>query len=229
MSSMEINHTRIYGVAHCPPLSEQPVTNKPNAYLGYIPDDAAPAVAAASPPPPISHNLDPAIQIYKTAGLDEPNRVQLNNNLGTTYGRAQPQQQLVDLRRTEPQYRVDSPDAPQQSKSVQNEAPVRQTENKVIDAVKQEKQLSKLAFEIEELRSRVDQLATQNQILLNHSFSNQTTTTSNDNSTAGGQPPNHADSHPRDEETRKPWILDPSNRFCFFFLQIVCFSDAKTL
>ncbi|KAG5876067.1 hypothetical protein JTB14_027524 [Gonioctena quinquepunctata] len=38
MSIMEINHTRIYGVSHCPPLSEQPTTSKPNGFFGYIPE-----------------------------------------------------------------------------------------------------------------------------------------------------------------------------------------------
>lgn len=33
-----MNHTRIVGASHCPPLSEQPVTKKPNAFLGYIPE-----------------------------------------------------------------------------------------------------------------------------------------------------------------------------------------------
>lgn len=36
---MEINHTRISGVAHCGPLSEQPTTSKPNAFYGLIPDE----------------------------------------------------------------------------------------------------------------------------------------------------------------------------------------------
>ncbi|XP_065160953.1 protein artichoke [Atheta coriaria] len=41
-SSMEVNHTKIVGVSHCPPLSEQPVTSKPNAFLGYIPEVTTP-------------------------------------------------------------------------------------------------------------------------------------------------------------------------------------------
>lgn len=47
-SAMELNHTRIYGVSHCPPLSEQPVTSKPNAYLGYVPEETASSPAAIS-------------------------------------------------------------------------------------------------------------------------------------------------------------------------------------
>ncbi|KAF5301243.1 hypothetical protein FQR65_LT00943 [Abscondita terminalis] len=39
VAAMEINHTRISGVAHCAPLSEQPTTAKPNGYLGFIPED----------------------------------------------------------------------------------------------------------------------------------------------------------------------------------------------
>lgn len=38
ISELEQNHTRIVGASHCPPLSEQPVTKKPNAFLGYVPD-----------------------------------------------------------------------------------------------------------------------------------------------------------------------------------------------
>lgn len=38
MAAFEINHTRIAGVSRCAPLSEQPITTKPSAYLGYIPD-----------------------------------------------------------------------------------------------------------------------------------------------------------------------------------------------
>lgn len=45
---MEINHTRIYGISHCPPLSEQPVTSKPNGFLGYIPETTA-TLSATSP------------------------------------------------------------------------------------------------------------------------------------------------------------------------------------
>lgn len=49
---MEVNHTRIYGVSHCPPLSEQPVTSKPNAFLGYVPETETtpglPAVISAN-------------------------------------------------------------------------------------------------------------------------------------------------------------------------------------
>lgn len=35
-SEMETNHTRVSGVSHCKPLNEQPITAKPNAYLGLL-------------------------------------------------------------------------------------------------------------------------------------------------------------------------------------------------
>lgn len=36
-SEMETNHTKVIGVSYCPPLNEQPITARPNAYLGkYI-------------------------------------------------------------------------------------------------------------------------------------------------------------------------------------------------
>ena len=38
MTSMKMNHTQISGVSNCPTLSEQPVTTKKNAFLGYIPE-----------------------------------------------------------------------------------------------------------------------------------------------------------------------------------------------
>lgn len=37
-AAFEINHTKIAGSSQCAPLSEQPTTIKPNAYLGYIPE-----------------------------------------------------------------------------------------------------------------------------------------------------------------------------------------------
>lgn len=47
-SSMEVNHTRITGVSHCPPLREQPVTSKPNSFLGYIPEVTSSVPSAIS-------------------------------------------------------------------------------------------------------------------------------------------------------------------------------------
>ncbi|GJQ76872.1 hypothetical protein Trydic_g15078 [Trypoxylus dichotomus] len=51
LSVMEINHTKITGVANCPTLSEQPVTTKRNNFLGYIGPEAT------SPLPIFSANL----------------------------------------------------------------------------------------------------------------------------------------------------------------------------
>lgn len=120
MSSMEINHTRIYGVAHCAPLSEQPVTTKPNAFLGYIPE-------TTSYPAAISANHEP------------------NNQLKPIF-------------------------APNGYSAVQQDQATH-----TVDPVKQEQQLSKLASEIQELKSRVDELANQNQILLNQQVTHKST------------------------------------------------------
>ncbi|XP_044755914.1 leucine-rich repeats and immunoglobulin-like domains protein 3 [Coccinella septempunctata] len=66
---MEINHTRIYGISHCPPLSEQPVTSKPNGFLGYIPETTATLTATSpktiqlSKPLPLQESLDPLVTI----------------------------------------------------------------------------------------------------------------------------------------------------------------------
>lgn len=70
-SAMEVNHTRIYGVSHCPPLSEQPVTSKPNGFLGYIPETTSglPAVISAS----IEQNM-PENRVQQISPLyDNPN------------------------------------------------------------------------------------------------------------------------------------------------------------
>ncbi|XP_063910606.1 insulin-like growth factor-binding protein complex acid labile subunit isoform X1 [Zophobas morio] len=158
-SSMEINHTRIYGVAHCPPLSEQPVTSKPNAFLGYVPDTTPSLPAAISANlPTIEQDGEPNNQVkplYKTSAYEA---IQLSiphrNNLEDPNHHVQ-QDQVVDLHQND-QYRVDQAQA-------------------TIDPVKQEKQLSKLASEIEELRSRVEELASQNQILLNQQLGNKST------------------------------------------------------
>jgi hypothetical protein len=151
MSSMEINHTRIYGVAHCAPLSEQPVTSKPNAFLGYIPE-TTPSLPAA-----ISANHRPLEQenepnnrlkpLFKTSAYEA---IQLRKNDLEDARKAQ--DQAVDLTQND-QYRVEEPK---------------------IDPVKQEKQLSKLASEIEELRTRVEELASQNQILLDQQMNKST-------------------------------------------------------
>lgn len=146
---MEINHTRIYGVAHCVPLSEQPTTAKPNAFLGYIPETTPLLPAAISP-----HANEPNNQLKPLFKTSAYKSVQYKRNLEDQNSQAQ-QDQVVDLHQND-QYRVEE----NQPK---------------IDPVKQEKQLSKLASEIEDLRSRVEELANQNQILLNHQLTNKST------------------------------------------------------
>lgn len=74
-SAMEVNHTRIYGVSHCPPLSEQPVTSKPNGFLGYIPETTP---TTPSLPAAISANIQeqniPENRVQQISPLyDNPN------------------------------------------------------------------------------------------------------------------------------------------------------------
>jgi TolA-binding protein len=151
MSSMEINHTRIYGVAHCAPLSEQPVTSKPNAFLGYIPETTPSLPAAISANHrPLEQENEPSNRLkplFKTSAYEA---IQLRKNDLEDARKAQ--EQAVDLTQKD-QYRVEEPK---------------------IDPVKQEKQLSKLASEIEELRTRVEELASQNQILLDQQMNKST-------------------------------------------------------
>ncbi|CAH2005535.1 unnamed protein product [Acanthoscelides obtectus] len=128
-SLLEINHTRIYGVSHCPPLSEQPTTSKPSHFLGYVPEsvtqkmllqqkvisDAEEAVAGKStetPPPAVAVALQQP-NVETTAMTDGANQTKV-----------------------------------------------------VFDPIQQGQQINKLAYEIEELRTRIDELSSQNQLLL---------------------------------------------------------------
>ncbi|XP_018328956.1 insulin-like growth factor-binding protein complex acid labile subunit [Agrilus planipennis] len=83
IAEMEANYTRIHGVSHCAPLSEQPTTSKPNGYLGILP---------SSTPIPLRQNNQPssfdfsnqAIQNQSPANVD----IQQMNVHNKVYSRA---------------------------------------------------------------------------------------------------------------------------------------------
>ncbi|KAG5869504.1 Protein artichoke, partial [Gonioctena quinquepunctata] len=76
MLIMEINHTRIYGVSHCPPLSEQPTTSKPNGFFGIIPA-TTPSLPAA-----ISANQENPFQSEQSNHKNSPSAEQSEVPLG---------------------------------------------------------------------------------------------------------------------------------------------------
>ncbi|KAF5297200.1 hypothetical protein FQA39_LY12215 [Lamprigera yunnana] len=75
VAAMEINHTRISGVSHCAPLSEQSTTTKPNGYLGFIPEDSAKV---------LQHNIQNVVPTYAQP-LPYLNNRQSQNNLLSNY------------------------------------------------------------------------------------------------------------------------------------------------
>ncbi|CAH1179548.1 unnamed protein product [Phaedon cochleariae] len=169
MSVMEINHTRIYGVSHnCPPLSEQPTTSKPNAFFGYIPEStpSLPTVIA------VGHNVD-----YQNE-QNHANNSDLELGVQTQYA-VKTDQDVV-----ENQPIVLSLQKPQNGETKTNDN-VKQIHDlnitveagttaraEIFDPVQQGKQINKLASEIEELRSRIDELSSQNKLLLQTQLNN---------------------------------------------------------
>lgn len=75
-SAMEINHTRIYGSSHCPPLSEQPVTSKPNGFLGYVPETTVQSQVA--PPMIDKTKVLPSFLENKTDSIDASNTLSVS-------------------------------------------------------------------------------------------------------------------------------------------------------
>lgn len=193
-SEMETNHTKVIGVSYCPPLNEQPITPRPNAYLGYVPEETTPMLPILPPlfgkspydtPPLLRTNFDhletpnqiqpkiyseardPTIghrnnDQYQTiehfeggeAGIikkpvnDEPVAVTLQNPLANTLNNTQ--------------------------EITTNQLNVNRT---VFDPVVQGQVISKLASEIEELRTRIDEISAQNERLLNKTILDQTNVT----------------------------------------------------
>lgn len=89
IAAMEVNHTKLAGGSHCAPLSEQPVTSKPNAFLGYVPDSLTQSSVLISPPIPVQAQPHVYQQILSPVA---PNQPQVHQQL--LIGTAQPQVEL---------------------------------------------------------------------------------------------------------------------------------------
>nr|CAH7726199.1 unnamed protein product [Callosobruchus chinensis] len=129
-SLLEINHTRIYGVSHCPPLSEQPTTSRPSHYLGYVPESATEKMLLQQ------KVMNEAEESILGRATDPP-----------------PPAVAVALQK------------PTMEASEVGDPTTNQTKV-VFDPIQQGQQINKLAYEIEELRTRIDELSSQNQLLL---------------------------------------------------------------
>ncbi|XP_030750402.1 insulin-like growth factor-binding protein complex acid labile subunit [Sitophilus oryzae] len=188
-SIMESNHAKIYGVSHCPPLSEQPVTSKPNAFLGYVPEPISPSpvplLPVYNPPEYDSHILPP------NGDLETPNQIQ---------PKMYSSDPVVEMRNTNPyhtidrltdddsavirQPRRDDPPVtiiphnlivtdPTPSSTTENTSSTTSTTPKpnvteqTYDPAVQEQVINKLVSEIEELRTKIEMISTQNEMLLN--------------------------------------------------------------
>lgn len=198
---MEANHTRIYGVAHCGPLSEQPVTTRPSRFLGYIPEGMSP------PPSTVAEHIYQQQQIanenqvsplYVPPAIHRPpdhlefRTVDLNNRRTLDEHHISLEPEVIDENPSDnPEIKYKranvtaGDEKPIDSKSeeglvesrnatanlttpdeqMQNDEPPSKV---LVDPVAQERQLSKMATEIELLRSQIEQLAQQNRMLLNH-------------------------------------------------------------
>lgn len=173
-SAMEINHTRIFGVSHCPPLSEQPVTTKPSVFLGFIPDTSSIApLSPITPPPTILNNPIHLPNIY-TKPLDHSTTKVNNGSIENT-------RRLYEIPPVEPLFEPKNSSNQNvmlnfNASSIVGNDTITMNESSgimqplLIDPVKQEQQITKLASEIEELRTRLDQLSNQNQLLLTQQF-----------------------------------------------------------
>lgn len=154
-SAMEVNHTRIFGVSHCPPLSEQPVTSKPNGFLGYIPETTPSAVPLPVLNNPVLTNVNGYTKLtYDTKVNDAPPAVTSNGSLYET-----------------PPIEVKNNNSNSSVVLLKRSAIIgNETRSPLVDPVKQEQQITKMAIQIQELWTRIDQLSNQNQLLLNQQF-----------------------------------------------------------
>lgn len=224
MSAMEINHTRIYGVSHCPPLSEQPVTSKPNAFLGYIPESTQIALSADTvqtlvltqnsqniPNNQHGHSFsypekihEPAVELKTsdqyTIENDQP--VRLEKPVGLTLQNTNNALQSTNSGRqgnnddiASQNLQLKTGTIVDNSSAKSNDQVQINTNSQVFDPVHQGQQITKLASEIEELRSRIEKLSSQNELLLNQQFNKSIITEQSSNLTT--KPPNENLTEPR--------------------------------
>ncbi|KAJ8919801.1 hypothetical protein NQ315_006330 [Exocentrus adspersus] len=195
MSAMEINHTRIYGVSHCPPLSEQPITSKPNAFLGYVPE------TSSTPKPaevqtlllPITipdgngynnrEKIEPAVELKTTDQytIENDQPVRIAKPVGLIV--QEPTQTSSNVQTTERAFNVD-----RNTTTADNSSGIANAKPQMFDPVRQGQQITKLASEIEDLRNRIEKLSSQNELLLSQQFNKTNVTDTSYNLTT--KPPN---------------------------------------
>lgn len=186
---METNHTKITGVANCPTLSEQPVTTKRNNFLGYIGADLT------SPLPPFFSanlprinepvNINPMYNSpYNPIG-DISNQVKKsvheiaidhdsNNHQNQIQGdQPQPSGYEVNIAPEENQqpipYRhqiyLESAQNDELNENFSTKWSQQEPTASYYDQTVQERQISKLTSEIEELRAKLQELESENERL----------------------------------------------------------------
>lgn len=174
---MEIKHTKIIGVSYCPPLSEQPTTSKPNGFLGYIPENVP---TPSTPTLPELYNQqapDHTINLKSVENLQYQIENQPNNKQSTVL-----QQPIAislkksDDSQTKNEHKnenrsIASTPLPLETGS----GPVRVADTNTKIFQEQGERINELASEIEVLRSRLDRLSTQNELLLQQQFSKNVT------------------------------------------------------
>ncbi|XP_050316211.1 carboxypeptidase N subunit 2 isoform X2 [Anthonomus grandis grandis] len=182
-SEMETNHTKIIGVSYdCPPLHEQPITPRPNGYFGYLPEDTS-AKGSALPPlfgktvlgRPITEQQETPNQIqpnihpnFREVSHRRTNQFQERSSKG-------PEVEIVNRQTIN-----DDPATAQKAlingtQTTDNLPP--KMNNTVFDPVVQGQFINKLAVEIEELKTRIEEISVQNERLLNKTLAQSNLTT----------------------------------------------------
>ncbi|CAH1280672.1 unnamed protein product [Diabrotica balteata] len=178
VSIMETNHTKIIGISHCPPLSEQPTTSKPNAFLGYIPESSI-----GLHYPGIEHNRPE----YQNEQANQKNSIPTVQSDVTLNAKLHYNIQNEPLIPNEPLKKDVVLNVQTSANNDQihnpfrvlndtlnisaNKSEILQSDQaQTFDPVKQGQQINKLASEIEELRTRIDELTSQNQMLMHQKF-----------------------------------------------------------
>lgn len=192
LSVMEINHTKITGVANCPTLSEQPVTTKRNNFLGYIGPDATTPLPA-NLPQEINEmtNINPLYNVaYNPLMPDISNQVKKSAIESTSPTNHDENHQQNQIQSDQPklqddifmplQHQEDSSSHIPNLQPLPYQHPIYKAtindedSSKTISEdttrpnraqISPERQISKLTSEIEELRAKLQELASENQRL----------------------------------------------------------------
>lgn len=164
---MEINHTRIIGVSYCPPLSEQPTTSKPNGFLGYIPENVP------TPPPPTEPELNHQQPPDHTFNLKAVENVQyqIENQQTNKQSTVLQQPIAISLQKSENEQNTENVSTmatPHNGPAGARHVRLADTNTKIFR--EQGERINELASEIKELKTRLDQLSTQNELLRHQQF-----------------------------------------------------------